>query len=70
MASFELGVRIPFCTRSGCEKLPNAGLTVNVQAGAHIDSYVRANRVIAGDVLFGRPGAGMGGITRNHHNDL
>ena len=52
------------------DKIPTAGLTAVVQDGAHVGTYVSAKRVIAGGVLFGPLGAGVGALVRKNHNEV
>lgn len=68
--SFLDGFRIQYRAKAGFEKLPTAGLTATVQDGANVGTYVSAKRVVAGGVLFGPLGAGVGALIRKNHNEV
>ena len=68
--SFLQGYKIQYRDGNRFQKLPTAGLTATVQDGANVGTYVSAKRVIAGGVLFGPLGAGVGALIRKNHNQV
>lgn len=68
--SFLSGYQLQYRTENGFEKLPTSGLVATVQDGANVGTYVSAKRVVAGGVLFGPLGAGVGALIRKNHNEV
>lgn len=54
----------------GFNTIPTKGLTATVQDGANVGSFISAKRVIAGGILFGPLGAGVGALARKNLNEI
>lgn len=68
--SFLSGYQLQYRSSAGFEKIPTKGLKATVQDGANVGTYVSAKRVVAGGVLFGPLGAGVGALIRKNHNEV
>ena len=68
--AFLNGYQLKGNTGNGFETIPTAGLTATVQDGANIGTYISGKRVIAGGILFGPLGAGIGALARKNHNEV